>query len=393
VSVPADSPPKIGDRACEPGATISAVWLTMNPNLGASARALQDWVLLGKNAGLSISVVLQHDGDLRRWLQETCVPHVQDPMYWPDRRRVLLSALHALKLKRWMKKRRVELIHCYEHDLYPFAAALRWLTSLPLVCHIHFAPDRGFASWAFGGSKRPDAVIWTSRQQQEDCADVMAGLVPSNRQHVIPLGIDVSRFGSHLEERAQFRQRLGIGPDTIVVGMACALRARKRIDDFLELMRVVHGQYTNVVGVLAGGEVPGDEAYAREVIPRINALEATGAIRWVGHLEPVEPFLQATDIFVSTSEYETFGMSVLEAMACGKAVAAYRGGSVYEVVAGTGLIAETGDVAGLLSAVQSLVASSDLRRDFGIAAKRRVVTAYDPRQSLVQLKHVYESIL
>src|SRR5580765_1005104 len=84
-------------------ATISAVWLTMNPNLGASARSLQDWVLLSEQADLSISVVLQHDGDLKRWLQETRVPHLQDPMYWPDRRRVLLSALHALKLKRWMK--------------------------------------------------------------------------------------------------------------------------------------------------------------------------------------------------------------------------------------------------------------------------------------------------
>jgi len=373
-------------------ATISAVWLTMNPNLGASARSLQDWVLLSEQADLSISVVLQHDGDLKRWLQETRVPHLQDPMYWPDRRRVLLSALHALKLKRWMKKHGVQVIHCYEHDLYPFAVALRFVTSLPLLCHIHFAPDRGFASWAFGGRKQPDAVIWTSHQQQEDCASVMADLVPSSKQHVIPLGIDVSRFGSHVAMRGEFRQRLGIHPDTIVVGMACALRARKRIDDFLEVMRVVHGQGANVVGVLAGGEVPGDEAYAREVTPRIKALEATGAIRWVGHLEPVEPFMQATDIFLSTSEYETFGMSVLEAMACGKAVAAYRGGSVHEVVADAGLIVETGDVAGLLSAVQSLVAGGDLRRDLGVAARRRVVTEYDPRQSLSQLRRVYETV-
>jgi glycosyltransferase involved in cell wall biosynthesis len=383
--------PTVGTH--EPGTTISAGWLTMNPNLGASARSLQDWVLLGKSAGLSISVVLQNDGALRRWLQATGVPHIQDPMHWPARRRVLLSAMHAWKLKRWMKKQGVQVIHCYEHDLYPFATALKWVTLLPLICHIHFAPNRGFASWAFGPRRQPDAVIWTSRQQKEDCAEIMAGLVPASKQHVIPLGIDVARFGSHVEQRAEFRQRLGIGPETILIGMACALRARKRIDDFLELMRRLHAEHSNIVGMLAGGEVPGDEAYAREVIPRIKAAEANGTIRWVGHLEPVEPFTQATDIFISTSEYETFGMSVLEAMACGKAVAAYRGGSVYEIVAGAGLIAETGDVSGLLSAVRALVGSSDLRRDLGMAAKRRVMAEYNPRQSLLQLRQVYESIL
>ena len=51
-------------------------------------------------------------------------------------------------------------IHCYEHDLYPFAVTLRMLTSLPLICHVHFAPERDFLLWAFGSRrKRPDAVI------------------------------------------------------------------------------------------------------------------------------------------------------------------------------------------------------------------------------------------
>jgi len=183
---------------------IRAAWFTMNPNLGASARALQDWVLLEKHASLSICVVLQKDGDLRKWLQETGVTHIQDPMYWPDRQKFLLSALHAMKLKRWITKHRIQLLHCYEHDLYPFAVALRWVTSLPLLCHIHYAPSRGFASWAFGPRKRPDGIIWTSAQQRDDCAEVMAGLVPTDKQHLIPLGIDVNRFGSHVEQRAEY---------------------------------------------------------------------------------------------------------------------------------------------------------------------------------------------
>ncbi len=374
--------------------SIKAIWLTMNPNLGASARSLQDWVLLGKDAGLSISVVIQKDGDLKKWLEETRVPHLLDPMYWPDRKRILLSVLHAWKLKRWMKKHHVQLIHCYEHDLYPFAVLLRQMTSCPLLCHVHFSLDRAFSSWAFGGPrKQPDALIWTSHQQQSDCAGVLAGLVPPSKEHVVPLGLDISRFGSHTEQREELRRSLDIAPDEVVIGAACALRARKRVDDFLELVRLLQARDSRVVGLLAGGEVSGDEAYAREIIPKIRALEETGRFRWLGNLEPVEPLMQATDIFVSTSEYETFGMSVLEAMACGKPVVAYRGGSVQEVLADTGLGAETGDLPTLVSLAQSLIADGDRRNILGTAARRRVAEEYNPHKSLKQLKQIYDSLV
>ena len=166
------------------------------------------------------------------------------------------------------------------------------------------------------------------------------------RQHVVPLGLDLRRFGSRADVRDMTRREFGIDSGDVVVGAASALRGRKRIDDFLALVRALRERHRNVVGLLAGGEVAGDETYAREVIPRIRSMEAAGGFRWLGNLEPIEPFMHAVDIFVSTSEYETFGMSVLEAMACGKPVVAYRGGSVHEVVGDTGSIVSTCDLRG-----------------------------------------------
>ena len=144
---------------------------------------------------------------------------------------------------------------------------------------------------------------------------------------------------------------------------------------------------------MAGGIAQGDEEYAAEVTPRIKALETGGRFVWLGFLEPVEPFLQATDIFVSTSEYETFGMSVLEAMACGKPVAAYRGGSVYEIVGDAGLIVETGAQDELIRAVQTLVDDKSLREGLGARARQRVADEYDPHRSLEQIKKIYATLL
>ena len=373
--------------------SLNAVWLTMNPNLGASARSLQDWILLGRNADLDISVVLRSDGDLKRWLAGEQVPYMLDPMAWPGWSTLLANAAHAWTVRRWAGKQGAQVIHCYEHDLYPFAVVLRAITSLPLVCHIHFAPDRQFMAWAFGGRlKKPDAVVWTSQQQQADCRAAVDGLVPQERQHVIPLGLDLRRFGSDVAARENLRHRLGIAPEAIVVGAANAFRARKRVDDFLQLVRAVRDNHPNVVGLLAGGEVPGDEEYAREIAPRIRSLEDGGRFHWLGNLEPIEPFMHATDIFVSTSEYETFGMSVLEAMACENAVVAYRGGSVHEVVGKAGLIVETGDQPGLVAAVQTVVENAELRKQISTAAKQRVHEQYNAHTSLDSIKELYRSI-
>jgi glycosyltransferase involved in cell wall biosynthesis len=377
-------------NSSDPNTQFTAAWLTMNPNLGASARTLQDWLLAGPTQGIQSGVVLRKDGDLSRWVAEAGLPTLLSDMCWPDKRHVLQSLSQAVAVRRWMRHHGLEIIHCYEHDLYPFAVALRSLTARPLVCHIHFAPDRGFCQWAFGGPrKQPDAVVWTSEQQKRDCRDAVAGLVPEDREFVIPLGINVNRFGATPAAGATFRDQLGIPPDAIVIGTACALRGRKRIDDYLALIRHLTERHPNVIGLLAGGEVPGEEVYAAQVIPRIRAREAAGRFRWLGNLEHVQPFMQAVDIFVSTSEYETFGMSVLEAMACGKPVAAYRGGSVQEVVDSTGLIADVGDLPDLIAAVDKLVEDRASRVRLGSAAQNRVKKVYNSKVGLDRLRVVY----
>jgi glycosyltransferase involved in cell wall biosynthesis len=96
---------------------------------------------------------------------------------------------------------------------------------------------------------------------------------------------------------------------------------------------------------------------------------------------------------VSTSEYETFGNSVCEAMACARPVAAYRGGSVAEVLGDTGLVVETGDLDGLTAAVERLVAAPYLRQSLGQAARQRVAEHFNPRKSFEQLLGIYASLL
>jgi mannosyltransferase len=287
----------------------------------------------------------------------------------------------------------VQIVHCNEHNVYPFALMLRRFLPRPIVCHVRYKLDPGFAEWVFAGNRMPDALLWTSYQQKADSADAVEGVIPQSRQHVLRLGIDLNRFGVATTTGAEARAKWDVRRDETLVGTASPLRPRKKVEDFVHLIVELARRYENVVGRIAGGTVPGDEEYRAGIEQQIATSGLGRRLRWLGYLEPVEPFYHACDIVVSTSEYETFGNSVCEAMACCKPVAAYRGGSVAEVVGDSGLIVETNDREGLTAAVERLVRDPELRKSLGTKGRERVETEFNPRNSFKQLMGIYESLL
>jgi glycosyltransferase involved in cell wall biosynthesis len=174
--------------------------------------------------------------------------------------------------------------------------------------------------------------------------------------------------------------------------MACFIRPGKRVEDFLKLADRFQ-QRSDVRFVLAGGAAAGDDSFFLQIRSEIEQCVSRGRIRWLGHFEPIHRFLEAIDIFVSTSEHESFGMSVCEAMAHGKAVAGYAACAVQEVVGDAGLIVETGDCDALIRAVEQLIDNSRLRQELGDKAKRRVAEHFDPAKSLRQLADIYGGIM
>ena len=230
-------------------------------------------------------------------------------------------------------------------------------------------------------------------QGERHCAEAVRGLVPEERQHVIRLGIDPDRFGQQAQTRAATRAAWGAGEADIVVGTASALRPIKRIHEFLDAVTPLAQADPRVRIVIAGGVMPGDESYGERVRAQGKAAGLGERLRWLGHLPDVEPFMHAVDVFASTSEFETFGNSVCEAMTCRRPVAAYEGGSVSEVLGDAGLIVANGDVSGLRGHLSRLIADAGLRDRLGELGRERVLREFSPAASFEQLQGVYAGLL
>ncbi len=107
-------------------------------------------------------------------------------------------------------------------------------------------------------------------------------------------------------------------------------------------------------------------------------LRAAGVIDDVDHLrgvgaEAVFGLYAGADVYLSTSAHETFGLAILEAMACGCVPVCFAVGAIPELVEHgvTGYLVEPNDVDGLLERIAALAADPTLRRAMAANCRQR----------------------
>jgi glycosyltransferase involved in cell wall biosynthesis len=154
------------------------------------------------------------------------------------------------------------------------------------------------------------------------------------RVHFIPNGVDVARFravDARGEPRgAAFRAELGIPAAALVIGSVGHLRAVKNFPRLVRVAamldpRAFGGRPVHVVIVGEGSERPAIEATASAVAP---ASRSSLRVHLPGHRADLSDVYAAFDVFALTSDSEQQPVSLLEAMAAGRAVVATDVGDI-----------------------------------------------------------------
>jgi alpha-1,6-mannosyltransferase len=230
---------------------------------------------------------------------------------------------------------------------------------------------RGARSYLANLYRRFDMVLAPSRLMVQQLADMG---VP-NALHQ-PLGIDSGVFRPQRRVDT-LRDHLHLARGARLLVYAGRFTAEKKLALLIEAVRKLGRPY-HLVLIGGGDELPR--------FPQVTYIPFKRDQRQLARL------LASCDVLVHPGDCETFGLIVLEAMACGLPVVGTAGGGVAELVdAETGILAQPNSAASLAEAIDAIFAR-DLQR-MGANARRKAQEQFDWNRILPQLLERYGGLL
>ncbi len=210
------------------------------------------------------------------------------------------------------------------------------------------ASQRHHTWWSRFQIARMDAVIATSR------ATAAYLKVPNT---VILHGIDLARF-SPPDDVDELRRRLAV-PGRRVIGCFGRIRRQKGTDVFVDAMIELARDRPDVGAVVLGRATETHGAFLASLKRKVADAGLADRIVFPGEVpvHQIASWYQALSLFVAPQRWEGFGLTPLEAMACGVPVVATTVGAFPELVVEgeTGALVAPGDVDAMAGAVAGLL--------------------------------------
>jgi glycosyltransferase involved in cell wall biosynthesis len=284
------------------------------------------------------------------------------------------------QLLRLNLEHRFDVIHA--HWVAPsgfIGAIIAMLCRLPLVVSLHgsdiFVVERNhlfakIAQWVFNRAK---AVIACSNDLAERAERL--GLA-SEKEQVIPYGVDVRKFCKGDGKEIALREKLGIDLDEVVVLGLGRLVYKKGFEYLVRAVPPVIAEFEKVKFIIVGaGPLQNQLRSIAKELGISECLLMPGLVSW----DEVPQYMDMCDVFVVPSikdqEGNVDGLPnvLLEAMALGKPVVASRIGGIPAVLQHerNGLLVDEKDPQQLATAINRLLLSPGLRKRYGSAGREK----------------------
>ncbi|WP_299148727.1 glycosyltransferase family 4 protein [uncultured Tateyamaria sp.] len=233
---------------------------------------------------------------------------------------------------------------------------------------------------------RMDAVIATSAKTASYLS------VPNT---VIHHGIDTEVFAPS-PDKAALRAELGL-PMGPLMGCFGRIRAQKGTDVFVDAMIDVLGRHPDACAIVMGRAVDKDQAFLGDLKARVRAAGLTERLLFLPEVPVWETpkFYQALDIYIAPQRWEGFGLTPLEAMACGAPAICTRVGAFEELIADgqTGTLIAPGNVGEMVAATDALLADPAALTTWSAQARAHMVDHFQLQQEADAIIAIYRALL
>jgi glycosyltransferase involved in cell wall biosynthesis len=293
----------------------------------------------------------------------------------------------AWQLAQYIRRNGIRLVLTYDYPLTAYAVPVAHFLSSTVVvssarCHRDLIPTN-YLKLIRVTDRLVDGIIVNCeflKQHLEKDENI-----PADRIQVCYNGIDLEQFRPSDGRRPQV-----LPPDTLVIGVICALRPEKGLSTLIQAFAAIRKLGPRVKLAIVGSG------------PMRESLESEARELGIGDdcvFQPatseVAEWLRAMDIFVLPSLSEALSNSLMEAMACGCCAVASRVGGNPELVRDgeTGLLFEPADVAGLSAALKTLIENESLRRRLAAAGEQMLHERFSIRASADRMGEILTRLI
>lgn len=368
---------------------MNILHITSHLNVGGVTSAILT-LSKGQVARGHAVAIASDGGELEPWVQQLGASHWHVPHHTSFEFSFQVW-MGAWQLSQRLRRERVDIIHAHTRVGQIVAERLSRWHRIPFVATWHgfFRQNPGRRWWPCTGAMTIAISESVRRHLIEDVH------VPPERVALIHNGIDVSHYGqppaSTLVQAYRERWRLAEGRPVVGSVGRLAGGGCKGFDLLLDAIRLARKELPELELLLVG-DGPNRECLERAA----GELGIRDAVRFVGTAEDVRLPLAAMDVFVFPSrQREGFGLSLVEAMAAGRPVVAFRTGAVPEIVRHEqeGWLVGTEESPALAQAIVRLCRDRQAAALLGAGARQRVTDAFSVERMVHDVDAVYQRVL
>ncbi|OGU74710.1 MAG: N-acetyl-alpha-D-glucosaminyl L-malate synthase BshA, partial [Ignavibacteria bacterium RBG_16_34_14] len=203
---------------------------------------------------------------------------------------------------------------------------------------------------------------------------------------VIPNFVDTELFKPNID--CSFRKNIASRGEKILVHTS-NFRPVKRVTDAIKIFDIVQKEVPSKLILVGDGP---DRSECERLVRQLNLIDK---VKFLGKQEGLVEILSASDIFLIPSQSESFGLSALEAMACGLPVVSSSVGGLPELVGHneSGFIAEIGDISRMAKYAIELLTNEKKYKIFSQNARERAVKKFDTNKVVPHYEDYYKKVL
>lgn len=310
-----------------------------------------------------------------------------------------VNDLRALvKLTRRIKAQGYAVVHTHSSKAGVIGRLAARLANTPIIIHtVH--------GWSFHQHMHPwlkntyillerlaasfsDAIIVVASPDIEK--GLRAGIGRPDQYHLIRSAIPLEVFDPEKVDRQAARRKLGIAPDTLVLGNVGRFSPQKNPLDWVRVASMVAQELPDCRFLLVG-----DGPLRAEVEALISASNLFERTTLTGLRRDVPDMLAAMDVFLLTSLWEGLPRVIPQAMAMGIPVVANRANGTAEALlhGASGYLCPPDDLDCLAAGCLELLRDPERRRSMGARGRAYAIEEFDLKEMVSQIADLYDELL